>query len=73
MKKIKGIIDRFEEGFAVIEIQGGTKDCPKDIFPKDTQVGDVVYITGNQVEIDKSETKKLAKEIEDLMNEVWED
>ncbi|WP_438287547.1 hypothetical protein [Priestia megaterium] len=23
--------------------------------------------------MDKSETKKLAKEIEDLMNEVWED
>jgi len=73
MKKIKGIIDRFEEGFVVIEIQGGTKDYPKDIFPKDTQVGDVVYITGDQVEIDKSKTKKLEKEIEDIMNEVWKD
>ncbi|UYP11032.1 DUF3006 domain-containing protein [Priestia megaterium] len=37
------------------------------------QVGDVVYITGDKVEIDRRETKKLAKEIEDLMNEVWED
>ncbi|MED4050714.1 DUF3006 domain-containing protein [Priestia megaterium] len=73
MKKIKGIIDRFEEGFAVVEIEGKTKDYPKDIFPRDTQVGDVVYITGDKVEIDKSETKKLAKEIENLMNEVWED
>lgn len=73
MKKIKGIIDRFEEGFAVVEIKGETKDYPKDIFPKDIQVGDVVYITGDKVEIDKSETKKLEKEIEDLMNEVWED
>ncbi|GAB1768613.1 DUF3006 domain-containing protein (plasmid) [Priestia megaterium] len=73
MKKIKGIIDRFEEGFAVVEIEGKTKDYPKGIFPKNTQVGDVVYITGDKVEIDKSETKKLAKEIEDLMNEVWED
>ncbi|MFU7592151.1 DUF3006 domain-containing protein [Priestia sp. RMT2NF4] len=73
MKKIKGIIDRFEEGFAVVEIEGKTKDYPKDIFPKNTQVGDVVYITGDKVEIDESETKKLEKEIEDLMNEVWED
>lgn len=73
MKKIKGIIDRFEEGFAVIEIEGITKDYPKNIFPKDAQVGDVVYITGDKVTIDKSETKKLAKEIEGLMNEVWED
>ncbi|MGG0454267.1 DUF3006 domain-containing protein [Priestia megaterium] len=67
------IIDRFEEGFAVVEIEGETKDYPKNIFPMDTQVGDVVYITGDKVEIDKSATKKLANEIEDLMNEVWED
>ncbi|MEI2363386.1 DUF3006 domain-containing protein [Priestia megaterium] len=73
MKKIKGIIDRFEEGFAVVEIAGTTKDYPKSIFPKDTQIGDVVYIMGDKVTVDKGETKKLAKEIEDLMNEVWED
>ena len=73
MKKVKGIIDRFEEGFAVVEIEGKTKDYPKDIFPREIQVGDVVYITGEKVEIDRRETKKLAKEIEDLMNEVWED
>ncbi|GAB1798416.1 DUF3006 domain-containing protein [Priestia megaterium] len=73
MKKIKGIIDRFEEGFAVVEIEGKTKDYPKDIFPREIQIGDVVYITGDKVEIDRCETKKLAKEIEDLMNEVWED
>ncbi|RDZ06628.1 DUF3006 domain-containing protein [Priestia megaterium] len=73
MKKIKGIIDRFEEGFAVVEIEGKTKDYPKDIFPKDTEVGDVVYITGNKVTVDRQETKKREKEIEDLMNELWED
>ncbi|MEO2222998.1 DUF3006 domain-containing protein [Priestia megaterium] len=73
MKKIKGIIDRFEEGFAVVEIEGITKDYPKDIFPEDTQVGDVVYITGNKVKVDRQETKKREKEIEDLMNELWED
>ncbi|MBA9042311.1 MULTISPECIES: DUF3006 domain-containing protein [Priestia] len=73
MKEIKGIIDRFEEGFAVVEIEGKTKDYPKDIFPKDTEVGDVVYITGNKVTVDKQETKKREKEIQDLMNELWED
>ncbi|MFL0574733.1 DUF3006 domain-containing protein [Priestia megaterium] len=73
MKKIKGIIDRFEEGFAVVEIEGKTKDYPKNIFPKDTEVGDVVYITGNKVTIDRQETKKREKEIQDLMNELWED
>lgn len=73
MEKTKGIIDRFEEEFAVVEIEGKTKDYPRAIFPKDTQVGDIVYITGTKVEIDKRETQKRAKEIEDLMNEVWED
>ncbi|MFD0084228.1 DUF3006 domain-containing protein [Priestia megaterium] len=73
MKKIKGIIDRFEEGFAVVEIEGITNDYPKDIFPEDTQVGDVVYITGNKVTVDRQETKKREKEIEELMNELWED
>ncbi|MEO2222716.1 DUF3006 domain-containing protein [Priestia megaterium] len=73
MKKIKGIIDRFEEGFAVVEIEGKTKDYPKAIFPKDAQVGDIVYITDNRVEVDRQETQKRAKEIEDLMNELWED
>jgi len=73
MKKIKGIIDRFEEGFAVVEIEGVTKDYPKIIFPKEAEVGDVVYITEDKVTIDKNETKKLEKEIKDLMNEVWED
>ncbi|XIH76303.1 DUF3006 domain-containing protein (plasmid) [Priestia aryabhattai] len=67
------MIDRFEEGFAVVEIEGITKDYPKDIFPEDTQVGDVVYITGNKVTVDRQETKKRGKEIEDLMNELWED
>ncbi|MBX4163793.1 DUF3006 domain-containing protein [Priestia megaterium] len=73
MKKIKGIIDRFEEGFAVVEIEGKTKDYPKGIFPPDAQVGDIVYITGTQVKINREETKKRAKEIDELMNELWED
>ena len=53
---------------SVVKIEGKTKN-----YPKDTEVGDVVYLTGNKVTINKNETKKLAKEIEDLMNEVWED
>lgn len=73
MKKVKGIIDRFEEGFAVVEIEGVTRDYPKSMFPKKATVGDVVYIEGDKVTIDKKETDKLAKEIEELMNEVWED
>jgi ribosomal protein L21E len=70
---MKGIIDRFEGDIVVIEIDGKTKDFPKSIFPKEAEVGDVVNIDGDKVTVDKKATEKLRKEIEDLMNEVWED
>jgi ribosomal protein L21E len=70
---MKGIIDRFEGDIVVIEIDGKTKDFPKSIFPNEAEVGDVVNIDGDKVTVDKKATEKLRKEIEDLMNEVWED
>jgi hypothetical protein len=73
MKKIKGIIDRFEGDIAVVEIDGKTKDFPKSIFPKEAEVGDVIIIDGDKITVDKKATDKLRKEIEELMNEVWED
>ncbi|MGG1400187.1 DUF3006 domain-containing protein [Bacillus salipaludis] len=70
---MKGIIDRFEEKFAVVEIEGKTKDFPKSIFPKSASVGDVVEINGDTVKVLKEETEKLRREIEELMDDVWED
>ncbi|ASS86286.1 MULTISPECIES: DUF3006 domain-containing protein [Geobacillus] len=69
-RKVKGIVDRFEGDIAVVEIDKKTLDLPKTIFPKEIDVGDVVII---EVTIDKKETEKLRKEIEELMNEVFED
>jgi hydrogenase maturation factor len=73
MIKIKGIIDRFEGNIAVVEIDGVTKNFNKDIFPKDATTGDVVEIDGDSVTVLNDETEKLRKEIEELMNDVWED
>ncbi|MDR7240858.1 DUF3006 domain-containing protein [Neobacillus drentensis] len=70
---VKGIIDRFEGKFAVVEIDGKTRDFPKSIFPKSAAVGDVVEIIGDKVKVLKDETEKLRREIEDLMDDVWED
>jgi hypothetical protein len=70
---MKGIIDRFEEDWAVVEIEGETKDFDRAIFPEEAVAGDVVKIEGNKVTILKDETKRLRKEIEVLMDEVWED
>lgn len=73
MEKIKGIIDRFEGDIAVVEIDGMTKDYNKALFPKEASVGDVIEIEGKKVTVFRNETEKLRKEIEDLMNDVWEE
>lgn len=70
---MKGIIDRFEGDIAVIEIDGKTQDFPKSILPKKAAVGDVIEIIGDKAKILKTDTDELRKEIEGLMNDVWED
>ena len=69
----KGIIDRFEGEYAVIEINGETKDFSKTMLPNDVQVGDVVLIDGDKISIDKEETKQRKERIKKLLDEVWED
>lgn len=69
----KGIIDRFEGNFAVVEFEDRTEDIPKEILPKDCKVGDVVSFIDNKISVDKAETLKRKEEIDDLMNELFED
>lgn len=70
---IKGIIDRFECDLAVIEVEGHTVEYPKYLLPAEAEAGDVIIINGNQFTLDKEETKKRKQEIDDLMNDLFED
>ncbi|MBU0940704.1 MAG: DUF3006 domain-containing protein [Bacteroidetes bacterium] len=70
---MRGIIDRFEGELVVVEVEGKTKDFPKSMFPTETQPGDVVTILDDKVILQKGETEELRKEIEQLMEDVWED
>ncbi|MFE4145295.1 DUF3006 domain-containing protein [Peribacillus sp. YIM B13472] len=71
---VQGIIDRFEGKIAVVEIEGGDmKDFPKISLPKGAKVGDMLIIDGNTITISKEGTKQLRKEIDDLMDELFED
>lgn len=67
---MKIVIDRFEGDIAVVEIDGETFDLPKKLFPANAAAGDAIKIA---IKVDKAKTDKLRKEIEDLMDEVWED
>ena len=70
---MRGIIDRFEGELVVVEIEGETRDFPKSLFPTEAKPGDVVAIFDNEVIIQKGETEDMQKEIEQLMEDVWED
>lgn len=68
----KGIVDRFEGKWVVIEINGITKDFPISLIKGDVEEGDVVHITNDSIIALKDETTKLRKEIKNLMEELFE-
>lgn len=67
---MKIVIDRFEGNIVVVEIDGETFDLPKALFPANAKAGDAVDIS---IKVNKDTTEKLRKEIEELMDDVWED
>ena len=68
-----GIIDRFEDKWAVIEFDDKMEDILRSDLPKEATVGDVLIFDNAKVTIDQNKTKQLEKEIEDLMAELFED
>jgi len=66
---MKIIIDRIEEEFCVVELEDKQiLNIPKAIIPSNAKEGDVISI-----EVEEKETVELKKEINKLMNELWED
>ena len=70
---IRGIIDRVEGDYVLVEMDGGIKPYPRNLFPKEFKAGDVVIINGNSIRIDKKETINRQKKIKNLMDSIWED
>ncbi|GAB6892147.1 DUF3006 domain-containing protein [Geobacillus stearothermophilus] len=71
---MKYIIDRFEGKWAVCEAEDGKMiDIEKSKLPKNARAGDVIVQENGKFRVDKKETEKRWKEIEDLMNEVFDD
>lgn len=70
---MKGIIDRFEEDIAVIELENReTLNLPRHLLPVEAQEGDVVYGEEGVYRIDQEETKKNKEDISKLMDSLWE-
>ncbi|RID88762.1 DUF3006 domain-containing protein [Peribacillus asahii] len=69
----KGIIDRFEGDLAVVEFNDTMEDIPKAKLPKEAGIGDVLIFDGDKIIIDTKKKAKLKQEIEDLMDELFDD
>ena len=67
----KYIIDRFEEDFAVLEMEtGGTIDVPKSEIP-DGKEGDVVILENGVYQVDEAETQKRKEMIKQKLSELF--
>lgn len=69
---MKGIIDRFEGNYAVVELYDGTmKDILKNQLPLGSDEGTVLNIN-KKITINQEETHKRKKEIRKFSNDLWE-
>lgn len=72
MKK-RGIIDRFEEDYAVVEFDNGfVENVEKIRLPINAKEGDIICIVNDSIIIDNIETENRKQKIERLMDELFE-
>ena len=70
---MKGIIDRFEEDIAVIELENNEFiDINISDLPKNISTGDVIELLDGKINLCIEETKNKKQAIEDLMDELFE-
>jgi hydrogenase maturation factor len=68
----RGVIDRFEGEWVVIEIEGTTRNILKSSLPEELKVGDSVIIENGAIRADAQETAKRKTETKQLMDELFE-
>ena len=74
MKRRRGIIDRFEGDLAVVEFGEVMEDIPRSRLPESIQPGDVLWFyEDGRVERDAEAKQQLSNEIDQLMEELWEE
>lgn len=74
MMKRKGIIDRIEGKWVVVEFDDGMRDILISRFPMTVESGDVIWMDEyGHIEKDEREHNRISQEIDSLMEELWED
>lgn len=67
---MKGIIDRIEGEYVVLEVEGGMIDIKKTLMPKDIKEGDIVELVDEKYVILVDKTAERKRFIEDLFNDL---
>ncbi|MGN7854850.1 DUF3006 domain-containing protein [Exiguobacterium sp. 22311] len=74
MTNRKGIIDRIEGKWVVVEFDDGMRDILISRFPMKVESGDVIWMDEyGHIEKDDQERQRLSDEIDELMEELWDD
>lgn len=70
----KGVIDRFEGDWAVIELEDGAIiDIPISNLPSNVSEGSMVLIEDNKATLLAEDTRARRRYIDELMEELFED
>lgn len=70
---MKGIIDRFEGDYAVVEFEGRQmKDILKRDLPVGLKEGDVIRSINGAYVFDETATESIKKQKETIFNKLWE-
>lgn len=67
-----GIIDRFEGGFAVVEVDGIIKNVRRNAIPPEAREGDVLVMVRRRWQIDQEATERLRQEVRRMADGVWD-
>ena len=69
----RGIIDRFEEKFVVIEFGDKLEAFPRSMLSYRGKEGDSVFVLDNEIKFDREGNERRKESIKDLIDELWED
>ncbi|MDR3540916.1 MAG: DUF3006 domain-containing protein [Desulfosporosinus sp.] len=70
---MRGIIDRFEGEYVVVEFDGRQmKDIPKSKLAPEAKEGDVIVLVNGKYRVDEKETQLRKVEIAKLTENLWE-
>lgn len=66
------IVDRIEDGIAVIEQDSGRIEVPAGMLAEDVREGDIVTFENGLYSADKAAAEKRRQEIVRLQDDLWE-